>query len=111
MYRITQLIRNSFVRLEGLLYQLFSFFRKLFDQLKRLFNFLSRLLGFTDSQYFLEADSTQGIKKAEASPDMSAKASQYSPPAASATRQSRDANRDYFLNMAQQMARQKKTSS
>lgn len=106
MYRLIQIIRNSFIRLEGLLYQIFGLFRKLFGWLNQIFIFVSQLLGFTESQYFLE-DEAQGIKSGKAEPDKAAEAPQYSPPAASATRRRPDPSMDYFLKLA----RQEKTSS
>lgn len=111
MSRLIQIIRNSFVRLEGLLDRLRGFFSKLFGLLNQLFNFLSKLFGFTSSQYFLETDSAQDIKQAKASPDMPGLAPQDLPPSNRATRRSSDANMDYFLKMARQMPRRKKTSS
>ena len=111
MSRLIQIIRNSFIRLEGLLYQLRAFFNKLFGLLNQLFNFLSKLFGFSSSQYFLETDSAKEIKQALASPDKPTPAPQNSPEPNRATRRNSDANMDYFLKMARQMPRQKKTSS
>lgn len=102
MSRLIQIIRNSFIRLEGLIYQIFGFFSKLFGQ---LFNFLSKVFGFTESQYFLE-DSPQGIKPSEAKPDVAASAPQNEPNSEGTTRRRPDANMDYYLKLA----RQEKTS-
>ncbi len=102
MSRLIQIIRNSFIRLEGLIYQIFGFFSKLFGQ---LFNFLSKVFGFTESQYFLE-DSPQGIKPSEAKPDIAASAPQNEPNSEPTTRRRPDANMDYYLKLA----RQEKTS-
>ena len=96
MYRLTQIIRNSYIRIEGLIYQIF---RNLFGWLNQLFNFLSKLLGFTSPQYLLEE--TQEVKPAKAEPVVAASAPQDSPPAASVTRRRPDANMEYFLKLAQ----------
>jgi hypothetical protein len=101
MYRLIQIIRNSFIRLEGLLYQVFGFFGKFLGWLNQRFNFLSQLLGFTESQYFTENEA-QATKPNKALPDMSAEAPQSSPPAANATRRRPDTNMDYYLKLARQ---------
>lgn len=106
MFRLTPFIRNSFIRLEGLLYQLFGFLSQLFALLNQRFNFIKKLLGFTESQYFLE-DSAQSIKQAEAKSEIAATPAQSSPPTASSTRRRPDANIEYF----RKLARQSKTSS
>lgn len=102
MSRLIQIIRNSFIRLEGLIYQIFGFFGKLFGQ---LFNFLSKVFGFTESQYFLE-DLPQNIKPSEAKLDIAASAPQNEPNSEPTTRRRPDANMDYYLKLA----RQEKTS-
>lgn len=96
MYRLTQIIRNSYIRIEGLISQLF---RTLFGSLNQLFNFLGRLLGFASPQYLPEE--TQEVKPAKAEPVVAASDPQDSPPAASASRRRPDASMDYFLKMAQ----------
>lgn len=101
MSRLIQIARNSFIRLEGLLYQFFGLFKKLFSWSNQLFNFLSKLLGIAESQYLLE-DQPQPIKQAEAEPKMPEATPQYSPPAAIATRRRPDTNMDYFLKLARQ---------
>ena len=106
MSRLIQIARNSFIRLEGLLYQFLGLFTKLFGLINQLFNFLSKLFGITESQYLLE-DEPQPIKQAEAKPDMPGSAPQYSPPAAIATRRRPDANMDYFVKLAQQSKKSK----
>lgn len=101
MSRLIQIARNSFIRLEGLLYQFFGLFKKLFSWLNQLFNFLSKLLGIAESQYLPE-DEPQPIKPAEAEPKIPEVAPQSSPPVASSTRRRPDTSMDYFLKLAQQ---------
>ena len=95
MYRLTQLIRNSYIRLEGLLYQLFG---DLFGRFKQLLLFLSSLFGFDKSQYFLE-DEAQARKLSETKPDMPGASSVPQNSSASTVRRRPDANMDYFLKM------------
>ena len=97
MYRLTQIIRNSYTRIEGLIYQIF---RNLFGWLNQLFNFLSKLLGFASPEYLPEEK--KEIKSDIAEPVVAASAPQDSPTAASAARRRPDAaSMDYFLKMAQ----------
>ncbi len=109
MSRLIQIIRNSFIRLEGWLYQLFGFFGQLFGWLNQRFNFLRKLLGLSESEYLLEVDEPQRPKLSEAEPDVVASAPQSSPPAAaSSTRRRPDADMDYFLKLARQVKTSKK---
>ena len=110
MSRLNQIIRNSYIRLEGLLYQVFGFFNKLLGWLNQGFKFLGKLLGFTSSQYLVETDETQAIKAAKAEPELTAAAPQSSPSAASTTRRRPDPSMDYFLKMAQQEKKGKKAT-
>ena len=104
MYRFTQLIRNSYIRIEGLLYQIFG---SLFGWLRQLFQFLSRLFGFDKSQYFLE-DEAQANKLSETKSDTpGASPSVPQNSSASTVRRRPDANMDYFLKMTK---KEKKSS-
>ena len=102
MYRLTQIIRNSYIRIEGLIYQIFT---NLFRLLNQLFNFLSKLLGFASPRYLPEE--TQEIKPAKVEPVTATSARQDSPPTTSDTRRRPDASMDYFLKMAQPKKRPK----
>lgn len=96
-FRVIQIIRNSFIRLEGFLSGLFS---NLFGFLSRLFSVISKVLGFTTSNYFIEFDQAQDRKL-----DQTKQLSEAEPAANSApatTRRRPDAKMDYFLNLAQQ---------
>ncbi|MBW4636424.1 MAG: threonine dehydratase [Iphinoe sp. HA4291-MV1] len=61
MFRLTQIIRNLFLRLEGF----FSvIFRSLFNFLGSFFSFFGKLFGFSNSSgYFLESNQTQSTKQ------------------------------------------------
>jgi hypothetical protein len=106
MSRLIQIIQNSFIRLEGWIYQLFGLFGKLFGWLNQQFNFLKKLLGLTESQYLLEVDEAQRLKSSEAKPEVAVPAPQ-SPAAASSNRRRPDADMDYFLKLARQVKNSK----
>ncbi|MEH2238531.1 threonine dehydratase [Nostoc sp.] len=63
MLRVTQIIRNLFLRFEGLFGVLFQSLSSFFGN---LFGFFAKLFGFTRSDYFLESDQAQDIKQASA---------------------------------------------
>ena len=87
MFRLSQIIRNFFIRLEGFIsYQ----FRKLFGFLYQIFAFFSKLFGFTESQYFLE-NQAEGIKQAETAVKTPSTSDRRHP----------DAKMDYYLKLAQ----------
>lgn len=65
MYRLQQLLQNSFIRLEGLLYQIFGFIRKIFGFLYLRLVALLRLLGFSTSSYYVESDNQNSNQLAE----------------------------------------------
>lgn len=96
MYRLTQIIQNSYIRIEGLISQIF---RALLGSLSQIFSFLSKILGFTSPSYLPEE--TQEVKPAKAEPVVATSAPQDSPPTATDTRRRPDASMDYFLKMAQ----------
>ena len=99
MFGLTQIIRNSFIRLEGLLYQLFGFTRKLFGQ---IVGFLSKVLGFSNPGHFLELDEAQGIKSAKTKQPTEAEQA-VAPPPPAATRRRSDAKMDYYRNLAREV--------
>ncbi|MEH1940134.1 MAG: hypothetical protein V7L01_07955 [Nostoc sp.] len=63
MLRITQIIRNLFLRFEGLFGVLFQSVSNFFGN---FFGFFANLFGFTSPGYFLESDEDRGIKQASA---------------------------------------------
>lgn len=107
MSRLTQIIKNAFIRLEGLLYQLLGFFRQILGSLSRLFATFARLLGFSKSEYFLESNEVTGIKSTTTKPvveDQSTKAPASAP---TTNRRRPDANMDYYRKLAQQQNSQR----
>ncbi|PSM47541.1 threonine dehydratase [Chroococcidiopsis sp. CCALA 051] len=65
MDRLQQLLRNSFIRLEGLLYQIFGFIRKIFGFFYQRLLVLLQALGFSTSSYYVEGDRQNNIESAE----------------------------------------------
>lgn len=95
MFRLIQVMRNLFIRIEGFItYQL----RKFFGFLNQIFGFFAKLFGFTqESQYFLE-DQAQNTKQVETK--QLVEAAKTSPDTVS-TRRRPDAKMDYYLKLAQ----------
>ena len=102
MSRLIPIIRNSYIRLEGLLYQIFSFVKQIFVWLNQQLKSLSKLLGLTESQYLLE-DEAQRQKSSAAEPELPVSTPQNSPPTPNVTRRRPDASMDYFRKLAQQV--------
>jgi hypothetical protein len=61
MFRLTQILRNLFIRIEGLFGVLF---KGLFGFIGKIFGFFAGLFGFTQPDYFLGTDEAQSVKKA-----------------------------------------------
>lgn len=105
MYRITQIIRNLFLRIEAF----FSvFIKNTGNFLKTVGSFFAGLFGFTESQYFLDSDEAQTTKRVEPKPTIQAK--QDNNQTTTNNRRS-DKNKkidDYFLRMARDVQRSEK---
>ncbi len=97
MFRLTQTVRNLFLRLQGLFGVLFKSVSNFFGN---LFGFFANLFGLTSSGYFLESDQQQGITQASAKEQI--EMNQDNTPKISATTRRRPNAKidDYFLNMA-----------
>ncbi|MBF2005319.1 threonine dehydratase [Chlorogloeopsis fritschii PCC 9212] len=99
MFGVIQFIRNSFIRLEGFLYQLFGFIRKIFSQ---IFGFLARIFGFTQPGYFLESDDATTIKRSQIKQPTETEV-KVTPETSLNPRRRPDPKMDYFRKMAQDM--------
>ncbi len=106
MFRLTQKVRNSFLRLQGWLEQFGRFLRSIFGKLQQMFSYLFQLLGLTNQSYFSETDLAQSPNQTEAQSPSDTLASQAPPSTTITTRRRPDAKMEDFL----QMARQSKTS-
>ncbi|MFN6488146.1 MULTISPECIES: threonine dehydratase [unclassified Nostoc] len=97
MLRLTQLIRNLFLRFEGLFGVLFQSISNFFGN---IFGFFAKLFGFSESGYFLEADDVQGIKQASAKQEIETNRDNTTKIPATIRRRSNAKLDDYYLNMA-----------
>lgn len=99
MFRLRQILQNSWIRFEGFVYRFFGLFRQIFSFLYQRFVVLLQLLGFTKSGYFLESEQVKDVKPVQTKqltqvePDKN----QSTP---TATRRRPDAKMEYYLNMA-----------
>lgn len=100
MFRLTQTIRNLFLRLEGFFGVIF---KTLFSFIGNIFGFFARLFGITKSDYFLESNDAQGVKQA-ADKEPIPKAQDKTPePPATKVRLKNAKIDDYYLNMAREV--------
>jgi hypothetical protein len=103
MLRLTQIIRNFVLRIEGFLSVVFKSFLSF---VKNFFGFFARLFGFTKSDYFLESDEAQGIKKVSAKEPMQTDQNKTPETIATNRRRSNTKMDDYYLNMARDLKKQ-----
>ncbi|MFH7024148.1 MAG: threonine dehydratase [Heteroscytonema crispum UTEX LB 1556] len=99
MLRLTQIIRNLYIRFEGFVS---VFWKNLANFVRNFFVFFARLFGLISSDYFLESDQAQGIKRTEAKQPIEAK-QDTTPETTATTRRLQNAKMDYYLNMAREI--------
>lgn len=97
MLRLTQTVRNFFLRLEGLFGVLFQ---SVANFVGNVFGFFGKLFGFTRSGYFLESDQVQGIKQASAKQPIEKDRDNTTQIPATNRRRPNAKIDDYYLNMA-----------
>lgn len=102
MFRLTQKVRNSFLRLQGWLEQFGRFLRSIFGKLQQMFSYLFQLLGLTNQSYFPQTDSAQSSKQTSAQFQSDTLASQAPPSTTITTRRRPDTKMKDFLQIAQQ---------
>ncbi len=96
MAGLTQIIRNSFLRVEGFFSVIFRFLANL---AKNFFGFFANIFGLNNTGYFLESDEVQGIKQASAK--QSIETQDTTPATPTTTRRRPNAKiEDYYINMA-----------
>ncbi|MBH8553219.1 threonine dehydratase [Nostocaceae cyanobacterium CENA357] len=100
MLRLTQIIRNLFLRVEGFLSVVFKSF---LGFVKSFFGFFARLFGFTKSDYFLESNEAQGIKQTSAKESIQTDQNKTLETTANNRRRSNTKMDDYYLNMARDL--------
>jgi hypothetical protein len=102
MSRFNQIIRNLFLRFEGLFG---VFFKSIANFFGNLFGFFTRVFGFTKSDYFLETNDAQGVKQAAAKEPMQPFQDK-TPETPTTNRRSKNAKiGDYYLNMARDVTK------
>lgn len=98
MFRLQQLIQNTFLRILG-------FFQRSFKNILSFFagwlGGFARVLGITDAANFLEFEDAKGIQAAQTQQLETPSAP--SQPSLSATRRRPDPNMDYFRNLAREI--------
>ncbi|MEH2233037.1 MAG: threonine dehydratase [Nostoc sp.] len=97
MLRLTQIIRNLFLRIEGLFGVLFQSISNFFGN---LFGFFGKLFGFSESGYFLESDRVQDVKQASAKQPIETNQDNIAKIPTTNRRRSNAKLDDYYLNMA-----------
>lgn len=102
MYRLQQLLRNSFIRLEGLLYQIFGFIRKIFDFLYQRLVAVLQVLGFSNSSYYLDSNSQNSTELAKNKQIADVKSEKVEPSFTS-NRRRPDPQMEYYRNLAGQV--------
>lgn len=107
MDRLQQLLRNSFIRLEGLLYQIFGFIRRRFGFFYQRLLVLLQVLGFSKSSYYVESDRQNSTESAENQPIAEIK-SEKAEPSFTSNRRRLDPQMEYYRNLAGQVNPTKK---
>lgn len=106
MERLIQITRNFFIRFEAF----FSVvFKRFLSFISNIFGFFATLFGLTSSDYYLESDTAQSIKRAsEASEEQPIKTNQNntSETPTAIRRRSKSKIDDYYLNMARDVQKQ-----
>ncbi|MGJ5629419.1 threonine dehydratase [Nostoc sp. CALU 1950] len=97
MFRLTQTVRNLFLRLQGLFGVLF---KSVSNFVGNLFGFFAKLFGFSSSGYFLESDEVQGIKQASAKEPIETNRDNTAKIPTTNRRRPNAKIDDYYLNMA-----------
>lgn len=104
MSRFNQIIRNLFLRFEGLFGVLFKSF---FNFIGNFFGFFGKLFGVTKSDdsaaYFLESDDAQGVKQASAKKPLETVQDNTAKNSATTRRRPNTKIDDYYLNMARDL--------
>ncbi|MEH2371007.1 threonine dehydratase [Nostoc sp.] len=97
MLRLTQIIRNLFLRIEGLFGVLFQSISNFFGN---LFGFFGKLFGFSESGYFLESDRVQDVNQASTKQPIETNRDNIAKIPTTNRRRSNAKLDDYYLNMA-----------
>ncbi|BAY13312.1 threonine dehydratase [Calothrix sp. NIES-2098] len=99
MSRLTQIIQNLYLRIEGFLSVVF---RNIANFFKSFFGFFANLFGLTESGYFLESDQAQTLKRVETQQKIETKQDSIIDTPASKRRRA-NAKMDDYLKMAREI--------
>jgi hypothetical protein len=99
MFRLTQIIRNFFLRIEGAFSIVWRSFANL---IKGIFGFFGQLFGLTETGYFIESDQAQTTKQIETQQQIESQQQTVSENPAVKRRRA-NAKMDYYLNMARDL--------
>jgi hypothetical protein len=101
MFSLIQIIRNSFIRLEGFFTVVW---KSLANFVKNCWKFLARVFGFSQSNYFLASDEAQTIKQASfKQPTATVEDSTPTTSATTARRRPNSKVDEYYLNMVREV--------
>ncbi|WP_224087438.1 threonine dehydratase [Nostoc sp. MS1] len=101
MSRLTQILRNFYIRLEALFG---VFFKGLFGFIGKIFSFFAGLFGLTQPDYFLGTDEAQSTKKASLQEPV-ANVKNATPETFVTSRRRPNSKKidDYYMNMAREV--------
>ncbi|MBU7584769.1 MAG: threonine dehydratase [Nostoc sp. TH1S01] len=102
MDRLIQIIRNFFIRIEGLLSVVF---KGIFSFFSSIFGFFAKIFGFDSSGYFLESDAAQTIKRGSEEPPVKTEPKTTLETPTFTRRRSKNKVEDYYLNMAREVGK------
>jgi hypothetical protein len=97
MLRLTQIIRNLYLRLEGWLGVVF---KNVLGVIRNVLGFFARLFGFTKAEYFLESDESTGINRNTAKEPKESEQNKTPETPTPNRRRPQGKMDDYYLNMA-----------
>ncbi|NJL62569.1 MAG: threonine dehydratase [Methylacidiphilales bacterium] len=100
MSGITQIIRNFFLRVGGFLS---VFFKSFANSIKNLVAFFAKFIGITQSDYFLESNEVQSLKRVEAKQQIKSGQDSIAETPTTNRRRSNAKIDDYFLKMAREV--------
>ncbi|MEC4888135.1 MAG: threonine dehydratase [Scytonema sp. PMC 1070.18] len=102
MSRLTQVLQNTLIRVVAIFSVFFKYIANFFGN---LFRFFGSFFGVSDSQYFLESDAAQGIKRNTIKEDVEPEPAK-APEARSANRRRPNPQMDYYRKMAQEVRKE-----
>ncbi|MBD2355961.1 threonine dehydratase [Tolypothrix sp. FACHB-123] len=98
MLRLTQIMRNFYLRIEGFFSVIFN---SIANVVKNFFGIFAKLFGLTESGYYLESDQAQTLKRSETQQPVEPQLNNNTQTPTSKRRA--NAKMDYYLNMARDL--------